>query len=171
MFLNDYNIIIIIYIFNSIIILTIFKILTIFIKSKLNEIYSQENENYIENEKIKNNGNKNSKKIFDDIEIATENYNKSLGDSYISKKTLIQMDKKYIVVHFLDEKIKEEFQIYTFVSNNDTFNCLIDEFSAKNPEYKGKKNKKFLINGKSIEMTELIKNLNINDSTKIFIEY
>ena len=162
-----------------------------FLKSKLNEIYSKENE--IEEENFNNVVNSNSISFIDNINVGTEIGNrefanfsfysknsqtqiKKMGEeikylkSYI-KKSNLDDKKQYMEVKFLDEKIKEEFPINIYLSGDDKFGSLINEFYERYPEFEEKGIKKFLINGKSIKRSELIENIGLNNSTKILIEY
>ena len=91
--------------------------------------------------------------------------------SIIENSILKTEKKKYIKVKFLDVNIKEEFPINIFLSYNDKFSSLIEKFYEKYPNFEEKGIKRFLINEKPIKRSELISNIELDDSTKILIEY
>ena len=91
--------------------------------------------------------------------------------SIIENSILKTEKKKYIKVKFLDVNIKEEFPINIYLSYNDKFSSLIEKFYEKYPNFEEKGIKRFLINEKPIKRSELISNIELDDSTKILIEY
>ena len=80
-------------------------------------------------------------------------------------------DKKLKKIKFLDENEKEEYDINIYLSDNDKFSSVIDKFYEKYPLFEEKKIKAFNVNGKKIKRSDIIKNIELNASTIIVIEY
>ena len=80
-------------------------------------------------------------------------------------------NKKLKKVKFLDENEKEEYLINIYLNDNDRFSSIIDNLYEKYPLFEEKKIKSFSVNGKTIKRNELIKNIELDNSSLILIEY
>ena len=96
---------------------------------------------------------------------------KELKSIIESSKILPKSRKSSIKLKFLDETIKEEFPVNIAYNDSHKFSMIIDQFYEAYPEFAEKGIKIFSINGKKIKINELFKNIELDESSIIFIEY
>ena len=68
-------------------------------------------------------------------------------------------------------KNEQKYSLDIDVNEEDKFSVIIDELYEKYPEIEEKGVKRFLLNGDKIKRNELIKDIKINDCSKLEIEY
>ena len=161
------------------------KLKEIFLENKIEKI-----NNFDCSEKSKNLIFRDNKSYIEDIERKSikssifSNYSKNSQSQIIKLESeikdlrtvigsiILPEDKKELVkLTFLDENIKEEFPINVCVSETDKFSFIIDAFFEKYPGFEEKGIKRFSVNGQKIRRSELFKNIGLDRSSKILIEY
>ena len=105
-------------------------------------------------EKYSENSQEQIKKLEEKIKMFEESYN---GICY----------KRLIKLRFYNEK--EEFPIKLYLGEEDKFSFSINKFYEEYPEFEDKQIK-FFFKGKRIKMSRIVKNINLDDSSKILIE-
>ena len=81
-------------------------------------------------------------------------------ESRIEYSILNEDKNKYFKLKFLDEQIKEEFELNVYLNEKDKFSCLIDKFYEKYPDYDLKESKNLLLMEKLLKEANLLKILN-----------
>ena len=103
--------------------------------------------------------------------IKMKNEIKDLKSIIESSLNLPENKKEKVEIIFIDENLKEEFPININISEIDKFSFIIEAFYENYPEFEEKGIKRFSINGKKIQRNELFKNIKLDNTTKILIEY